>query len=571
MPLMLRGRYVAQQILGQGGFGITYLARDLDTPAKRQCVIKQLQVETSNPALLQKAEDLFKREARLLEKLGEHPQIPTLFAFFQERVSSTTGEAEQNYFYLVQEFIDGDTLESELAQQGYFSEEEVRIILKDLLPVLQYIHDQGVIHRDIKPANIIRQSAKNSRFPGQRRLYLIDFGAVKDVSRVTEVVKGHTRIYTEDYAAPEQQSGEQVFPSSDLYALAVTCVVLLTGKDPRELFDNYHHAWNWQKQVQITPIFQDILAKMLALDPRDRYQSAKEVEVALADLRVDEPPPPPLIPSVNWLLEKYNSGSYTDWRELQTYVTPVGLSPHTYEAIFIENRSNPSYWVITDVNQQSWLVPSQKGELNSYLFRQTLPQNPSEKSGQLLKPARVERQDQYWKMIEAGNVIYQPPPRPPRPDPLQLVVIAFLFITSISMFTAIAVMLLSKGSGSSNPPPPPPTPEPITSPTSTPTLTSTETPTLEPSPTNETDSPTKLSWKPACGSSRVPKARWWPVRGPSVALSTVKQRYCGDAIIVGGQTQAASFRSKEEAEIFADLLSRESGYSFYVGEPKWID
>ncbi|WNC52728.1 MULTISPECIES: protein kinase domain-containing protein [unclassified Thermosynechococcus] len=485
MPLILRGRYVAQQLLGQGGFGITYLGRDLDTPAKRQCVIKQLQVETSNPDLLQKAENLFKREARLLETLGEHPQIPTLFAFFQERVSSSTGKAEQHYFYLVQEFIDGDTLECELAYRGYLSEEEVREVLKDLLPVLQYIHDQGAIHRDIKPANIIRQSAKNSKFPGQRRLYLIDFGAVKEISRVTEVAKGHTKIYTAHYAAPEQVRGEQVFPSSDLYALAVTCIVLLTGKDPKELFDNYHHTWNWQKYVQITPTFRDVLAKMLAVAPSDRYQSAKEVEAALADaetetkktlemqaletplitkLVTEESPPPRLAPSVNWLLEKYNSGLQSDWLELQNYGTLVRPSGSQSEgAIFTECPAHPSYLVITDVNQQSWLVPLHRGDFDAYLFRRTLPQHPSEKSGQLLRPARVERQDQHWRMIEAGSIVHEPVVTPP---PLSTTptgqpfsgtqsvptaqssfapwfILGSLVIAFGSMFAAMAVILLS--------------------------------------------------------------------------------------------------------------------------------
>lgn len=642
MPLILRGRYVAQQVLGQGGFGITYLARDLDTPAKRQCVIKQLQVETSNPALLQKAEDLFKREARLLEKLGEHPQIPTLFAFFQERVSSTTGEAEQNYFYLVQEFIDGDTLESELVHRSSLSEREVQGVLKDLLPVLQYIHDQGAIHRDIKPANIIRQSAKNSKFPGQRRLYLIDFGAVKEISRVTEVAKGHTKIYTAHYAAPEQQRGEQVFPSSDLYALAVTCIVLLTGKDPRELFDNYHHAWNWHKYVQVTPKFRSILAKMLAVAPSDRYQSAKEVEAALEEIQTEDPKAPEtqelettvideqsysprLVPSVNWLLEKYNSGLHSDWLELQNYATRVApihpLSPQSQELVFTESSSNSSYFVITDVNQQSWLIPLHKGEFDPYLFRRTLPQHPSEKSGQLLKPARVERQDQCWRILETGSVVHEPvaPPQPfpntPTSQPFSVtqpvptgqpslppwLVLVSLLIAFGSMFAAIALILLWNrleprpsptlplhSSSPTNPPPvvatpepsppvesPSPTPEPKPLPTDTPTPTATATPTATPSPIEEIDTPAprtaKLSWKSACGSSYAPGAYWWPVRGPSAALGIVKERYCGDAIIVGGQTQVASFRSKEDAEAFANSLSQESGYSFYVGEPTWVD
>ncbi|MFN4280945.1 protein kinase domain-containing protein [Thermosynechococcus sp.] len=638
MPLMLRRRYVAQQVLGQGGFGITYLARDLDTPGRRQCVIKQLQVETSNPALLQKAEDLFKREARLLEKLGEHPQIPTLFAFFQERVNSSTGEGEENYFYLVQEFIEGDTLEEELASRGHFSEEEVRGILKELLPVLQYIHDQKAIHRDIKPANIIRQSAKNSKFPGQRRLYLIDFGAVKDISRVTEMAREHTRIYTANYAAPEQVRGEQVFPCSDLYSLAVTCLVLLTGRDPKELLDHYHHTWNWQNQRPINPKFRDILMKMLAVVPSDRYQSASEVEAALSnsenqDLQaetakalepqelkttaiVEESAPPQLIPSVNWLVEKYNSDLHSDWLEIQKYATLVGVthpaSPQAQEIIFSERSPTPMYLVVTDVQQQSWLLPCRKGEFDSYLFRRTLPQHPAEKSGQLLKPVRLERQDHHWRMVETGNIVYEPviPSTPSTGQPFSFtqpvsvntqprstrastvapwVILAVPLIMFGSMFATIALLFLwnrleSRQVSMPTPEPspqlelPPATPEPTPTPTETPTPRETPSPAstpvaqrnIEEEPPVEPTLP-RLSWQAACGSDYVAQAYWWPVRGPKGALNLVKERYCGDAIIVGDQTQVASFRSKEEAEVFAELLSEESGYSFYVGEPTWVD
>jgi len=288
MPLILRGRYVAERVLGRGGFGAAYLARDLDTPGWRQCVIKQLLPNVSDPQQLVKAQELFEREATVLEELGQHAQIPDLLAFFEEEVPKHDGSGVEQYFYLVQEFIDGETLEDELLQQGRFSEEQVRQVLRELLPVLQYVHERGSIHRDIKLSNIMRQHPSKTKFPGQGRLYLLDFGAVKQVSQSTPAPRS-TGIYTPHYAPPEQSRGEQVFPSSDLYALAVTCIVLLTGKAPDQLFDAYKNCWNWQPFAQVSPQLKAVLDRMLQAAPSDRYASAKEVEAAL---RTPIPPTP---------------------------------------------------------------------------------------------------------------------------------------------------------------------------------------------------------------------------------------------------------------------------------------
>ncbi|RMH63413.1 MAG: serine/threonine protein kinase [Cyanobacteria bacterium J003] len=294
MPLILRGRYVAERVLGRGGFGAAYLARDLDTPGWRYCVIKQFLPNVSDPHSLQKAQELFEREAKVLEELGQHAQIPDLLAFFREEVPSFNGSGEESYFYLVQEFIDGETLEDELAQQGCFSEEQVRQVLRELLPVLQYVHERGSIHRDIKLSNIMRQHPSKTKFPGQGRLYLLDFGAVKQVSQ-TSIQSRSTGIYTAHYAPPEQIRGERVFPNSDLYALAVTCIVLLTGKDPEELFDAYNNRWNWHSYVpSVSQQLQHILDRMLQPAPSDRYQSAAEV---LADLNASPTPAPAPPPS----------------------------------------------------------------------------------------------------------------------------------------------------------------------------------------------------------------------------------------------------------------------------------
>jgi serine/threonine-protein kinase len=285
MPLILVGRYLPTKLLGQGGFGAAFLGRDRYTPGLRQCVIKQFQPSGNlTPTQLQRAQNLFEREAEVLEQLGrEHPQIPDLFAFFELTVPNAHTQKDDKFFYLVQEFIDGATLEEELAQKGKFVDREILDILQQILKVLEFVHENGSIHRDIKPSNIIRNRAG--------KLYLLDFGAVRYVTKVVGNTQGSTGIYSPGYAPPEQMSGGQIFPSSDLYALAVTCISLLTGKHPNDLFDSFSNSWTWKNDAHPSPELAEVLDRMLMHAPSDRFQSATEVLDALT------PKPPPIVPS----------------------------------------------------------------------------------------------------------------------------------------------------------------------------------------------------------------------------------------------------------------------------------
>ncbi|MGV0026603.1 protein kinase domain-containing protein [Phormidesmis priestleyi] len=291
MPLILLGRYLPTKLLGQGGFGAAFLARDRYTPGLRQCVVKQFQPSGQlSPAQLQTAQDLFEREAEVLEQLGsQHPQIPDLFAYFELAVPNPYKGAEDKFFYLVQEFIDGKNLEEELVEKGKFSESDVLEVLQETLKVLQFVHENGSIHRDIKPSNIMRH--RNGRF------YLLDFGAVKFATSAAAGSKASTGIYSLGFAPPEQVAGDEVYPSTDLYALAVTCVMLLTGKQTKELFDAYKNVWKWQIYAQPSPRLANILNKLLLPLPSQRYQSATEVLEALTTSQpVVRPPVAPPIP-----------------------------------------------------------------------------------------------------------------------------------------------------------------------------------------------------------------------------------------------------------------------------------
>ncbi|MBF2062028.1 serine/threonine-protein kinase [Fischerella thermalis] len=278
MPLILVGRYLPTKLLGRGGFGAAFLACDRYTPGMRQCVVKQFQPAGNlSETQLKLAQDLFEREAIVLEEIGtQHEQIPDLFAYFPIIVSSFSqpGQQEQ-FFYLVQEYIDGQNLEEELNHKGKFSEQEVLDVLQNVLKILQFVHNKGIIHRDIKPSNIMRH--RNGK------LYLLDFGAVKQVANTPPGgVGSSTGIFSLGFAPPEQMSGGQVFPSTDLYALAVTAVMLLTGeKDVTKLFDVYSNQWKWQERVSVSPLVANTLDRMLLPAANQRFQSAQEVLDAL--------------------------------------------------------------------------------------------------------------------------------------------------------------------------------------------------------------------------------------------------------------------------------------------------
>lgn len=295
MPLILVGRYVPLKLLGRGGFGAAYLARDRYTPAMRQCVVKQFQPAGDlSPAQLEMAQKLFEREGEVLEELGnKHPQIPDLLAFFELDVPSRTPNKPDRFFYLVQEFIDGHDMELELEQKKQFSEAEVLEVLTEILKVLRFVHSNGSIHRDIKPSNIMRHR--------DGRLFLLDFGAVKQLTSAAAVqgAKASTGIYSMGFAPPEQMAGNTVYPATDLYALGVTCITLLTGKQPDELYDSYSNDWTWRAYAQVSDRLEAVLNRMLLQSPKQRFQSADEVLEALTSLTAKPPvsPPPPVPPS----------------------------------------------------------------------------------------------------------------------------------------------------------------------------------------------------------------------------------------------------------------------------------
>ncbi|BAZ38764.1 serine/threonine protein kinase [Calothrix sp. NIES-4101] len=265
---LLDSRYRIMQTLGAGGFGQTYLAEDTKLPGNPHCVVKQLKPYSTDLGTLQIARRLFDSEAQVLQQLGEYEQIPRLLAFFEEKKE----------FFLVQQFINGHPLSTELTPGRRFNEEEVIALLDNILIPLTFVHRHQIIHRDLKPANLIRRVQDN-------KIFLIDFGAVKEVAVTQVTSQGHSQltvsIGTPGYMPSEQTRGIPRL-SSDVYALGVIAIQALTGLMPHQLTEDPDTAEIiWRPNVQVSDRFADILDKMVCYDFRQRYQSASEVLQAL--------------------------------------------------------------------------------------------------------------------------------------------------------------------------------------------------------------------------------------------------------------------------------------------------
>ena len=269
--LLLKDRYRSIGFLDSGGMSRNFLAIDTDMPEEKRCVIKQFfpapQV-LDDPEAFQKSIELFQREGAQLDRLGnDSQQIPQLYAYLEQ----------ERRFYLIQEFIDGQNLLKELDEHGAYSESKAIKLLDDLLPILKFVHDRGVIHRDIKPENIMRR--KNGE------LVLIDFGMSKHLN--STVMSRGTTGGTMGYAPPEQIRAGVAYPASDIYALGATCIHLLTAITPDRLYDFMANKWTWRQELAtqertISDRLANAIDRMLMNEVQDRHQSIACIIAALA-------------------------------------------------------------------------------------------------------------------------------------------------------------------------------------------------------------------------------------------------------------------------------------------------
>jgi len=268
------GRYQILTQLGQGGFGTTFLAQDIQRTGKPQCVVKHFKPLSTDTYTLGEAKRLFDQEALILETLGKHDQIPQLLAHFEDNQE----------FYLVQEFIPGHDITEEIPPLGErLSESETIKLLKEILEVLALVHQYNVIHRDLKPANIRRRKLDN-------KIVLIDFGAVKQISTQMTNAQGETSFTaatgTYGYMPSEQASGTPQL-SSDIYAVGIIAIQALTGINPADfgtqgLPRNPHTGEiDWRNQIQVSQQLAEIIDTMVLYDFRQRYPTATSALQAL--------------------------------------------------------------------------------------------------------------------------------------------------------------------------------------------------------------------------------------------------------------------------------------------------
>ncbi|MDZ8055155.1 MAG: protein kinase domain-containing protein [Aulosira sp. ZfuVER01] len=360
---LLRNRYRIIQPLGGGGFGRTFLAEDEDK-LKEHCVVKQLAPQIQGTNALHKATELFHEEARRLQQLGEHPQIPTLYAYF----------GEDRYLYLVQQFIQGQSLRQELIQQGTFNETKIWEVLGKLLPVLKFVHENQVIHRDIKPDNIMRRSPHSSKGTGGN-LVLIDFGVAKQLT-ANSVEQTGTSIGSYGYAPLEQMKYGFAYPASDLFSLGVTCFSLLTGIQPSHLYMETGYGWvkSWREHLKspISAKLEQVLDKLLQKELEQRYQSADAV--------LENLPNQPLqaaVPQDRVVLPKVSKISLTPSTTISSIIKPKFQLP--YQLIMggvalLVGLGVYMHW-------RNLPLTGHKGEVNSVAFS-PLPAYPASQSQQ---------------------------------------------------------------------------------------------------------------------------------------------------------------------------------------------
>ena len=260
------GRYVVEKILGQGGMGAAVLARDSRVSNKR-VVIKELVSDGSNSTQRQEDVRNFEREVETLANL-DHPLVPTVTDSFQEG----------SRYYMVQEYAPGENLEDHMEHLNKpMPEKEALTYISQVLDILDYLGQQKppIVHRDIKPANIIISARDH-------RARLVDFGIARADEAKNAKRKQTSALGTPGYAPPEQYQGN-ADGRSDLYALAATLHHLVTNRDPRN-FPPFNYPPARSLNPQVSPELERVLERALAIDVKQRYQSAAAMKHDIDDI-----------------------------------------------------------------------------------------------------------------------------------------------------------------------------------------------------------------------------------------------------------------------------------------------
>ncbi len=295
---LLCGRYQIIQELGRGGFGVTYLATD--TFSNVLCAIKKLDPLNAD---IETAKRFFHREVNILNTLQTNQQVPKFFDYLEEN----------NNYYIVEEYIEGTSLADLVGQK--WSEQTVVNFLQQILSVLAYLHAKNIIHRDVKPSNLIIRK-------GDKKFVLIDFGSVKKLEKQYPSFQSsvtQTMIGTPGYAPSEQMAGRPRF-NSDIYALGLTAIQLLTGMHPRELRWDEKDYVLLPSDIKIDDSLAVILTKMVHNNPAQRYQT---VDAVIEDLNKTKISPPPTQPPTYYSSNR--RGVLANTRFIKTWQIPIVL------------------------------------------------------------------------------------------------------------------------------------------------------------------------------------------------------------------------------------------------------
>ena len=518
---LINGRYRRLYPLQEGGFGQTFLVEDTHLPSQRRCVLKLLKPVEHNPEFYRLVQERFQREAAIQETLGEVcPQIPRLYAYFTE------GER----FYLVEEWIDGETLSAKIAEVGPFSEAAVAEILNQLLLTIDTVHHHQIVHRDIKPDNVILRKRDG-------KPVLIDFGAVKESMGITLTAQGAAAhsivIGTSGYMAPEQSAGRPLY-GSDLYSLGMTAVFLLTGKSPSELYsDPQTGKVEWRSQApQVSVALGQVIDNAIQMYPRDRFESAQAMRQALLAAQPNgQSEVPKDIPTLISQAQAGNSlNNAVPHQSPATHPTPVPPVP----VPLAQTPPHPVQQLYSEATGGTQVVAPVSKPEGTAQYAAT----DSSSSGSWIKAALIG--GGIGAGLLFGLLLIRPRP-------------------------STEVPIVQR-------PLPSPNSSPLVSPTPLPSAVASS---PEPSQTiaepSVEPSPQPVSTAAAtCGDPSGSGQDWYPVFIDGGNLSDVRQKYCQDAIPKTRDdgtpsVQVASFTDRQRAENFAGRVGGAVGSPYQIG------
>lgn len=266
---LLKDRFEIESPLSCTDFSTVYLGCDRKYAHRPPCLV------TAIPYRQREIRHRLEREAQILERLGHHPQIPRLLSYFYK---AEPDDKQTGTFYLVQDRIEGHPLSRETltgsSQPKKLSEGYVTKLIKDVLVPLTFAHEQGIVHQNLHPQHLIRQDVDG-------QVFLTQFGAITKIARSQVNPKGATSSSVptglHPYVAPEQLAAKtEPRPASDLYALGLIAIEVLTGEAHHSFTYDLNKGLQWREHAEVSLPLAEFIDRMIRHDWRDRFPNAKD-------------------------------------------------------------------------------------------------------------------------------------------------------------------------------------------------------------------------------------------------------------------------------------------------------